>query len=418
MSRKWLFLLSCFHTSYGFALQAGVRGQSPLTSGAVFDSVDPKFAALPQLTPSQFLLISSPSQQKIVFTELRNFRSTSGRTFPLVDSGLGEPCGIAFDRKRGNLYVADRKYKKIFRYKVLLDEAGPSTMLVTDGVRLTIAENISSIEWVSVDPSGNVFYSNPSAKTINMIPAGTVDMLASGQFAPHELVLVSANTALATQSSSANGDMVAVDERAPERQILVMYQGNSTPSVGNPSGVATDGIRLYWGNAKDGKTVGTAMAGEVHPLQFDVSSNRNASAAFPSRVLSNSTESAQGLAKSNTMLFYSSNASGKGVVYGIQENGIPLPFAQGLINPKGLVWDGDQTVYVADEASDAVYSFPAGRVAANAPLARSVTLRGAFGVALLSAEDQAFALKAGTVKFSTAALPWCFLAMLYFARQQ
>jgi len=76
-------------------------------------------------------------------------------------------------------------------------------------------------------------------------------------------------------------------------------------------------------------------------------------------------------------------------------------FATGLMSPRGLAWDGDQTLFVADEAGDTVYSFPVGRMTGDAPLAKSAQLRGAFGVAIFSSEDKAFSL--GQTGGSTAA---------------
>jgi len=82
----------------------------------------------PPMQPSQFLIISSPTEKKVVWTPLVNFRSSEGRAFVLVDDGLSEPKGIAFDDRRGLLYVADSGAKAIFRYTVIIDvspESGP-----------------------------------------------------------------------------------------------------------------------------------------------------------------------------------------------------------------------------------------------------------------------------------------------------
>jgi len=409
------FLLTGLPGVLSLSVQVHGRGSAKLGSAsrsnsAPDDSFVPTFYA-PQLTPQQFLFVSSPTQGKIVYTEIRNFQSISGRTFPLVDSGLGQPCGIAFDRQRGNLYVADRQFNKIFRYYVFVDQSGPTTKLATDGVQITILEN-TPVQWVAVDPAGDVLYSDTVAKTINKIPASTVDLLASGEISASQLVPVSiadqqAQALVAVQTSNSSGATLDTtdDSTLPQANILVLYEAKSNPNVVTPAGIATDGVRLYWANSAGGTTGGTAVQGEVQPSRLVQFPGTNAP-SFQSLSLTNATDSAQGVVRSNKMLFFSSNASGNGAVYGVTESGQPLAFVQGLSSPTGLVWDGDQTVFVADTAASTVYSFPIGRIADSMPLTRSVVLNGAMGLALLSAQDPAFQLRAGSLKASFSLLQW------------
>merc|ERR1719444_292879 len=95
------------------------------------------------------------------------------------------------------------------------------------------------------------------------------------------------------------------------------------------------------------------------------------------------------------MVFYSTNTTGSGAVYGVMEDGTTVPFVSSLVEPRGLVWDGDNTIYVADQATNKVYSFPAGRMMGDAPLTTSVVLDGPFGVALLSNIEAVTSAKAG-----------------------
>lgn len=414
----------CLPSVHGLSAQVHGRGGASLGTGnrassSPADSIVPTFYA-PQLTPLQFLFISSPDQGKIVYTELRNFQSTTGRTFPLVDSGLGQPCGLAFDHKRGSLYVADRQFQKIFRYSVYVDQSGPSAMLATDGVQITVLEN-TPVQWVAVDPAGDVIYSDSVAKTINKIPANTVQLLASGEISAAQLLPISladqqAQAKITTaQNSNSSGaaQSSASDSTLPQANILVLYEAKSNPSVVAPAGIATDGNHLYWANSAGGTSGGAAVRGEVHPRRLIQLPGVNAP-TFPSVSLTNATDSAQGVVRSNKMLFFSSNASGNGAVYGVTEAGQSFAFVQGLSSPTGLAWDGDQTVFVADTAASTVYSFPIGRIADNMPLTRSVVFRGAMGLALLSVQDPAFQLRAGavTTKVVFAAVSWLCLLHL------
>jgi len=149
----------------------------------------PDFSA-PAIAPRQFLMVSSPSEKKVVWTTLQNFESSDGRTFALIDSGLDEPKGLAFDHKRGHLYIADSGAKKIFRYTIIVDLSGDTPNLSTTGVRLTITQG-HAVEWVTCDDDGNLFYTAPDTNNINKIPAEVMRGVANGEFPPSVLQIVS-----------------------------------------------------------------------------------------------------------------------------------------------------------------------------------------------------------------------------------
>jgi len=385
----------------------------------------PRFFA-PQLTPTQFLIVSSPTARKVVYTELKNFKSRTGRTFALVDSGLVEPAGLSFDQNRGALYVADRGASKIYRYRVLVEDstAGNTKVhkLVTDGVQLCIMQG-QSVEWVSVDTTGDVFYSDTSRNTINRIPVDTIDRLSTGGYQCGDLQVRSEKEQMQkAQEQALELQSMTDDEReashptdAPNTEpvIFSVYEGSISPHVAVPGGVASDGERLYWTNAEAGKQAGTVVEGRVQPdLPLAVGgSNSSAPAPFVSHRISTNADAAYGIAKSNIAVFYSTNVSGTGYVYGVMPGGTPQPFVSTLIEPRGLCWDGDNTVYVADERGNQVFSFPVGRLMEDAPLTESVALTGAFGVALFTLHDMAY--DSGALARSAAAgppAPWSSLA--------
>mmetsp|Transcript_13368 Transcript_13368/g.20294 ORF Transcript_13368/g.20294 Transcript_13368/m.20294 type:complete len:92 (+) Transcript_13368:419-694(+) len=82
------------------------------------------------------------------------------------------------------------------------------------------------------------------------------------------------------------------------------------------------------------------------------------------------------------MVFFSTNQTGTGSVYAVSRDGSTTELVSGLGMPRGLVWDGDNTVYVADQAANKVFSVPVGRFMDNAPIEQSVLCQGVFGLAL------------------------------------
>eukprot|EP00442_Polarella_glacialis_P037281 CAMPEP_0115115426 /NCGR_PEP_ID=MMETSP0227-20121206/42674_1 /TAXON_ID=89957 /ORGANISM="Polarella glacialis, Strain CCMP 1383" /LENGTH=402 /DNA_ID=CAMNT_0002516073 /DNA_START=89 /DNA_END=1297 /DNA_ORIENTATION=- len=391
-SRCLSFGIVCALWCLASATQTNLRSKSRFgaAGSASTDFFTPVFVA-PQLTPLQFLIVSSPAQQKIVYTELKNFQSTTGRTYALVDSGLSDPRGLSFDRDRGVLYVADKAAKRIFRYHVYVDETSSGMRtLSTDGTQLCIMQNADT-EWVHADVNGDVFYSDATNMTINRIPSGVIDLLARGQYSAGDLTVVSEKNMEAM--SGAQLDAAPTEEPSEEApHVYAVYEGSINPHVGIPAGVVSDGARLYWANAQDGKTKGSVAEGQVKP-EVTKTTNGSFTAAFPSLSMTNETDLAFGLARSNKMVFYSTVIDGLGRVNGLAPGGGLHAFAMGLDAPRGLAWDGDQTLYVADQAANTVYSFPVGRLVDDAPLTQSAVLSGAFGVALFSEHDLAWTMK-------------------------
>lgn len=376
-----LWLATLLATGDGVSLQAQRNGfMSMSTLARSVDYFNPTFVA-PQLTPKQFLIISSPSQQKIVYTELKNFKSTTGRTFALIDSGLVQPEGLALDHDRGALYVADKGAKKILRFHVYVQDKGNGLQLITDNVQLCIMQNADT-SWVNVDINGDVFYSDATTKTINRIPVGVVEMMAKGQYSASDLNLISEKTLETGGGATSNV--------AASRFVFSLYDGAVNPHVGTPAGLVSDGARLYWTNMDKGKKKGSVVQGEVSPK---LPSGSDKTASFPSTMLSNASDIGYGMTKSSKYVFLSAEDNGVGVVSGVTPQGATFDFVTGLSGPRGLCWDGDQTIFVADEAAGVVYSFPGGRLMTGAPFAKSAVLQGAFGVAILSDQDQAWAMR-------------------------
>jgi len=383
-------MVSSWHIALMFSAMSGlanaVRGKD---SGPAFTA--------PALQAQQFLMISSPSERKVVWTTLQNFESADGRSFALIDSGLSAPKGLAFDHKKGYLYVADSGAKKIFRYTVLADTSGPSPRLHTSGVRLTIIEN-HPVEWVTVDESGNLFYTAPDTNNINKIKAEVLHKLANGEFKPSAMQVVSEKTLEAEERAASamkkklanSSDGLPRDEPEVNPHILQIYESKLNPHVSQPAAIWADGPDLYWTNQKGGTTAGTVVKGQVFPKSAP---SKNGPAPFPAEALTSISAGAFGLAKSDKAIFFTrgGNLKGTGLVTGLLlGTDITIDFVRSIASPRGLVWDKEQTMYVADETMGRVWSFPTGRMMANVPITKAVAMKGAYGLVILSTDDPAF----------------------------
>lgn len=362
----------------------------------------------PGLVPRQFLLISSPATGKIGYTELATFHSKDGSTRPLVSSGLKEPAGLAWDTKRGHLYVADRAEHAIFRYTVGYNSHFPDggDGLFISGPRVDIAVKCSA-EWVALDQSGNVYFTDRDTNSVNKISKNVIDELATALYEAEDLVVNHEEqleqAAFDTMRAKNGTNKTIKISPSYSKVVEALYEG--APKVAMPAGVASDGLNLFWANGMgaagmlpDGSPGGAVVSrGLANPKNLPASSFASGvPPAFPSIALVNGSDTAYGLVKTNKMVFYTSVQNGKGKVKGVSQYGgaaaSPVDFATELREPRGLAWDGDGTLYVADQETSKVWTLAAGAAYSDGPITEVVDFAGAYGLALVSKIQPAFAL--------------------------
>jgi len=307
--------------------------------------------------------------------------------------------------------VADEGARSIFRYHVYVQ----GSALVTDGLRVRILQDVP-VSWVAVDSNGDVFYSDPGTRAIARIPYSTVMTLAEGTSRAADLFFVSERTlvsqALIQRQEELNGtaDMSPTDMPAFSTDVQYLYEGSVNSHVAAPGGIAVDGYNLYWTNMNQGTADGCVVRGQISP---ELPRGATSNATFPAAALTTAVDQAFGIAKSTNMIVFSSNNTGIGKIYGLFERtGQVHQFSSALAEPRGLVWDGDQTVYVADEVMNGVWSLPVGRLADETPLTKAAVLDGAYGVALLTQNDRAWYIRAGARGLHSGAWLCCTFAAL------
>lgn len=355
------------------------------------------------MNPPHFLIMSSASQGKVLWTMRQNQFSmdsqSTAKAHTLIGYGLKQPRGLAFDEKNGLLYIADSALEKIFRYTLVIDKADQAKpQLATTHVRLTIVQGCGPVEWLTLDDEGNLFYSAPRTNNINKISANVMSELGTGELQASSLTIISEKALEAHESAAkakalkARADALPTDPPSVLPHIQSIYEAKVNSHVAHPGAIWVDGPKLYWTNQADGTKAGTVVQGQVNPKAGN--SSKTGPAPFPAEALTNVSSGAIGLAKTKNVVFFTRNETAPGggmTVSGlVLGSDIVIDFMKGLAGARALAWDKEETMYVADEVNGQVFSFPTGRVMSNAPRSLVVSLPGAYGLAVTSSADPWF----------------------------
>lgn len=247
----------------------------------------------------------------------------------LLVKGLGHPQGIAIDQKRQLLLVADSLLHKVVSYGLWSDSDG---LKVDD--QTAVVENIEEPRWVAVDGSGNIYVTDE---------------------ARHQVLKLTAQQVL-------DGDTSA---------MVLFPVGPSQEGLAAPGGVAADNFFLYWTN-KNALGVGTVvrrLEGHAH------------------EVLASNLPKAYGLCLGTNLVYYTDT---QGSVFAAQRTGGGVrTLTNALKSPRGCVWDGHSTVYVADREANAVFALQSSMSSnSHTTVRKAVDFDGAFGVAVFSAASR------------------------------
>lgn len=286
--------------------------------------------------PAKYLIISAPTQGKVVYTRLPDDArpAPAAAPKPLIDSGLKMPQGLAVDRKRSQLYVADPDLRQVLMYKLSFSGGN----MLASGDPTVTAKDIEA-RWVAVDGSGNVFLTD-----------------------------------------EANGQILKIDAKSllrGEAKPTVIYDSLTNTHVSAPGGIAVDNFHVYWTNKAAGteENVGSINRGMEKPI--------GANTATQVVQLARNVPKAYGVCLSENNVFYT---NAEAVLFGVKKTGSAVStVSDAFEEPRGCVWDGDGTIYVADKKAGTVSSFAGNmRNLAPAPMSLVVKFDDAFGLATVS----------------------------------
>lgn len=256
--------------------------------------------------PMQYLFVSQPAAAKVVYFKLpHTSKSFLDRPTDFITENLQEPTGLAVDPKTNKLFVCDSGQRKILAFTIAYTEG----KIIVDGTPETAASSVDA-RWVAIDGVGDIFFTDSKANTIQRVYA---ERFAMGEIQPEPV-----------------------------------YQGSIVPQVSSPAGLAVDNFHVYWANKAIGMQVGSLLMGLETPPDYNPEGSV--------RELASNTLKAYGVCLGTTNAFYTGSEK---YVYGIKKEGGPVTtITDKLLLPRGCVWDGDGTIYVADKGGNAVYFFP------------------------------------------------------------
>jgi len=334
--------------------------------------------------------------KKVSFTQLRDFKSIGGTVLPILDAGLPAPYGITWDAPRSALYVCDGILRKIFRAKLKAVECvgsdckGIPYKLSLDGDLVAVVEDTLS-QWATVDESGNLYFSDQDSSAIKKVNVENINLIVDGILSPKDLKKTTEPEVAGEEAAKEAKEESPGDEKAsittlttPAPTIMTLYEKGASPHVGTPSGVCASGPQLFWANQVGGFGAGSVSYGKTKP-RVKVTAEGDDKPTFPSAKMVNNTASAYGIALTSSKIIYSDTshyiwAASRGT-------GEAVALTKEMLKPRGIVFDGDNTVYVADQEANLVGSIPVGLLRAGAPVTHALDIHAPFGLALVGKLD-------------------------------
>lgn len=307
----------------------------------------------------KYLIASFPDLKEVAYIK-RNPVAETGWV-PLVGaqvSKLVSPKALVCDAENQRLFVADPPAQKIYWYNIVVLSDG---RIETDHKEHVAAVNYTAYD-MSIDTVGNLYF---SGKKVVPPPATTQDAI-------FKIAAV---------------DLATAGPATPMEVWTRAVSGEPTPTLWQPSGIAVDAFSVYWGNSEKGTSNGALIRGNGM-------SRAKSLGMLTTAALVQNTEQVRDLSMTPQSIFYATTdgifaiAKNKvGVSCG--PNNVDCPLVSNVATDvQGMTFDGDGTIYVADNSLGAVYSFPSGSRAAH-NLKKVSAAPGVWGLAVLG-YDSAF----------------------------
>lgn len=157
-------------------------------------------------TAPKFILVTAPSERKVCYTQVEDVNAAlMNKVFPLIDGGLIQPKGLAYDKQRSLLYVADLDARRVMQYEIrgVVHTDTLQKGLKTVGTPIVIVQD-ADVRWVTVDDEGNLYWSEQASNSVNKLKREILSMLKLKTINARELMRVSEAQAAAEEESLRN----------------------------------------------------------------------------------------------------------------------------------------------------------------------------------------------------------------------
>jgi hypothetical protein len=276
---------------------------------------------------------------------------------PLQNTGLSNPEYIVVDQERNRLYIADTVLLKIVWYQML---TLADKKLISDG-RQHVAVGSIKARSLALDLDGNLWFAGESTP---LPPTPSTNA-------------VWKQPLLAIQQATTSG------LPADPTPVWTRDQTQSTVSP-----IVLDAFNIFYGNDQAGTSQGTIVkASKEAPLTDPGSSLTRMADNF---------DTVYSLVVTPNAVFYGVD----GAIYGLPKTKVDSScgatgdlcqeVTTAVTKPTSMVWNGEGTVYVADNNAGAVYTFASGSVSPHA-LDKLIDASGVFSLAVYNVNINAAA---------------------------